>query len=219
MLPDCGSHNKEKNDGADCIQSAPLSFKYKPIFPDKIKRKRIPSQRIRPDTEIHSASAGSNLGALMTDLRKICTILFYSVSHHLSYWGKDFCLSFFVLLTHFLTTRWRGCAVSALACGDDTRTLRAPSRLFRLGFGPTGRRIGDLGWPTVLGVRASVFGRCVEVLQTNQIDAACYAMVSATLQSMRQLWQVLGELPVYSKLLMGDYWITALIPYLRRHPS
>lgn len=38
-------------------------------------------------------------------------------------------------------------------------------------------------------------------------------------QSAKRLWQELEKLPVYNKLLVGDYRINALLPYMRRHPE
>ena len=50
--------------------------------------------------------------------------------------------------------------------------------------------------------------------------AARDASSAATaLHAMRQLWKVLEELPLYNKLLAGDYRMSGLIPYLRRHPD
>ena len=42
---------------------------------------------------------------------------------------------------------------------------------------------------------------------------------ATALHAMRQLWKVLEELPLYNKLLAGDHRMSALIPYLRRHPD
>ena len=42
---------------------------------------------------------------------------------------------------------------------------------------------------------------------------------ATALHAMRQLWTVLEELPLYNKLLAGDHRMSALIPYLRRHPD
>ena len=39
------------------------------------------------------------------------------------------------------------------------------------------------------------------------------------LQAMRELWRVLGKLPLYNKLLPGDHQMEALLPYLREHPD
>ena len=42
---------------------------------------------------------------------------------------------------------------------------------------------------------------------------------ATALHAMRELWQVLGRLPVYNKLLPGDHRMNNLVPYLRRHPD
>ena len=44
-------------------------------------------------------------------------------------------------------------------------------------------------------------------------------MVANQLHAMRELWQVLGKLPVYNRLLPRDHRMNDLIPYLRRHPD
>ena len=36
---------------------------------------------------------------------------------------------------------------------------------------------------------------------------------------MRELWRVLGKLPLYNKLLPGDHQMETLLPYLREHPD
>ena len=46
---------KEKLSGADCMQSTPFSFRYEPIFLQKMGYKRTSSQGIRPDVEMLGA--------------------------------------------------------------------------------------------------------------------------------------------------------------------
>ena len=46
---------KEKLSGADCMQSTPCSFRYEPIFLQKMGYKRTSSQGIRPDVEMLGA--------------------------------------------------------------------------------------------------------------------------------------------------------------------
>ncbi len=57
MLPGCGSRDKEKYSGADCMQSAPLCFRHKPIFLDKMKREYTSNQDVRLDEGIFSDDA------------------------------------------------------------------------------------------------------------------------------------------------------------------
>ncbi len=45
----------EKLSGADCMQSTPFSFRYEPIFLQKMGYKRTSSQGIRPDVEMLGA--------------------------------------------------------------------------------------------------------------------------------------------------------------------
>lgn len=75
----------------------------------------------------------------------------------------------------------------------------------------------DRGWQAAADIRLPLkrFREELQVFLTSR-DPSSGGMA---LQTMRELWQVLGRLPVYDKLLAGDRRMEALIPYLRKHPD
>lgn len=75
----------------------------------------------------------------------------------------------------------------------------------------------ECGWDVFADIR-----RSLEQFQEEfQVFLAARDPSSAAVafQAMQQLWQTLGELPLYNKLLAGDDRMTALIPYLHSHPE
>lgn len=75
----------------------------------------------------------------------------------------------------------------------------------------------DRGWHAAADIRRPLkrFQEEFRVFLASR-DLSASAMA---LQAMRELWQVLGQLPVYDKLLAGDHRMEALLPYLREHPD
>lgn len=59
---------KEKLSGADCMQSTPFSFRYEPIFLQKMGYKRTSSQGIRPDVEMLGADTAIEAKSLWDSL-------------------------------------------------------------------------------------------------------------------------------------------------------
>ena len=102
---------------------------------------------------------------------------------------------------------------------------------FRVDFTPDESIVGGKHYPLgTFAVEMMEFGwnRTAEIrqpLKRFQKDfqvflAARDASSEATaFHTMLELWQVLGKLPVYNKLMVEGHRLPSLIPYLRKHPD
>ena len=75
----------------------------------------------------------------------------------------------------------------------------------------------ECGWSGITEIRQPMerFQKEFQIFQAAR-DVSSSAMA---FRALRKLWQALGKLPVYNKLLVGDYRMNALLPYLREHPD
>ena len=73
------------------------------------------------------------------------------------------------------------------------------------------------GWSAITDIHQSVerFQEAFQVFLSSRDPSSA----ATALHAMRELWQVLGKLPVYNRLLPRDHRMNDLIPYLRRHPD
>ena len=73
------------------------------------------------------------------------------------------------------------------------------------------------GWSAITDIRQPVerFQEAFQVFLSSRDPSSA----ATALHAMRELWQVLGKLPVYNRLLPRDHRMNDLIPYLRRHPD
>ncbi len=75
----------------------------------------------------------------------------------------------------------------------------------------------ECGWSGIMEIRQPV-KRFQEEFQVF-LAARDPSSAATALCALRKLWQAFGKLPVYNKLLVGDYRMNALLPYLRKHPD
>lgn len=75
----------------------------------------------------------------------------------------------------------------------------------------------ECGWDVFADIRRSL-ERFQEEFQVF-LAARDPSSAAVALQAMQRLWQALGKLPLYNKLLAGDERMTDLIPYLHSHPE
>ena len=92
---------KEKLSGADCMQSTPFSFRYEPIFLQKMGYKRTSSQGIRPDVEMLGADTAIEAKSIHDGVLQNFYDSIFCASPCPSFLLEKFSLSRFVVLNTF----------------------------------------------------------------------------------------------------------------------